>query len=144
MNKVIFSSQSCEWETPQWLFDQLDEEFHFTIDVAANQENHKCDRYYTKEDDGLSKSWEGETVWLNPPYGLEVRRWMRKAWEEHNQHGITIVTLVPSRTDVAWFHDFVYGKAEIRFIRGRLRFSNSKSYAPFPSMIVIYRGDFHD
>ena len=144
MNKVIFSSRSCEWETPQWLFDQLDEEFHFTIDVAANQENHKCDRYYTEEDDGLSKSWEGETVWLNPPYGLEVRRWMRKAWEEHKQHGITIVTLVPSRTDVAWFHDFVYGKAEIRFIRGRLHFSNSKSPATFPSMIVIYRGNLHD
>ncbi len=141
MNKVIFSSRSCEWETPQWLFDQLDEEFHFTIDVAANQENHKCDRYYTAEDDGLSKSWEGETVWLNPPYGIEARKWVKKAYEESRKHGITVVVLVPSRTDVAWFHDFVYGKAEIRFIRGRLHFSKSKSPATFPSMVVVYRGD---
>ena len=141
MNKVIFSSRSCEWETPQWLFDNLDEEFHFTIDVAADHDNRKCVRYYTAEDDGLSKSWKGETVWLNPPYGLEAKKWVKKAYEESQRHGITVVVLVPARTDTALFHDYVLGKGEIRFIRGRLHYSNSKNPAAFPSMIVVYRGD---
>ena len=140
MNKVIFSSRSCEWETPQWLFDQLDEEFHFTIDVAANQENHKCDRYYTAEDDGLSKSWEGETVWLNPPYGIEARKWVKKAYEESLKHGITVVMLIPARTDTKWFHQYIYGKVEVRFLKGRLKFGEAKNPAPFPSMICVWRG----
>ena len=134
---IIFSSDSTEWETPQDFFDKLNEEFHFTIDVCASPENTKCERYYTKEQDGLRQNWNNEVVWMNPPYGRDINLWMEKA---KNTKGI-VVGLVPSRTDTKWFHGHVYGVAELRFIEGRLRFSNCKNSAPFPSLIVIYKND---
>ena len=137
----MFSSEKDDWETPQDFFDELDREFHFDLDPAADSSNHKCDNYFTKETDGLSREWGGRRVFLNPPYGTVIKKWVRKAYEESRKANTTVVMLIPARTDTAYFHDYIYGKAEIRFIRGRLKFSNAKNAAPFPSMICIFRKD---
>lgn len=133
--EVMFSSVKDDWETPQDFFDELDREFHFDLDPAADDQNHKCYCYFTKEQNGLSHTWEGRTVFLNPPYGKAIKYWVRKAYEESRKANTTVVMLIPARTDTAYFHDYIYGKAEIRFIRGRLKFGNSKNAAPFPSML---------
>lgn len=137
--KGVFSSQTDEWETPQSLFDELNTEFHFDLDPCATDENHKCAEYYTKADDGLAKNWEGRSVYCNPPYGRQIGKWVRKAYEEAQKPGTTVVLLIPARTDTKWFHDYIYGKTEIRFIRGRVCFGDSKHGAPFPSMVVVWR-----
>lgn len=133
--KVLTSSASCEWQTPDWLFKELDDEFHFDLDVCATPENAKCERYFTKEQDGLKQEWTG-VCWMNPPYGKEIGAWMKKAYES-GKNGNTVVCLVPSRTDTAWFHDYAL-KGKIRFLRGRVKFGGSKDNAPFPSAIVIF------
>lgn len=143
VDKVLFNSNSDEWETPQGLFDELDEEFHFTLDPCATKENAKCKKYYTKEDDGLSKSWLAQTVFCNPPYS-QISKWVKDCYYRSSM--VTkIVMLIPVRTDTKWFHNYVYHKenVEIRFIKGRLKFSNSKNSAPFPSMIVIFRKELN-
>lgn len=137
--KLMFSSEKDDWETPQDLFDELDDEFHFTLDAASSDLNAKCEKHYTVEDDGLSQSWAGNNVFLNPPYGRNMKDWMRKAYEESQAENTTVVVLVPARTDTAWFHDYVYGKAELRFLRGRLKFGGCENSAPFPSLVVVYR-----
>lgn len=113
----------------------MDREFHFELDVCATPENAKCRRFYTKEQDGLAQPWTGR-VWCNPPYGREIGKWVKKAFE--TAAGGFAVMLLPARTDTRWFHDYIYGKAEVRFIRGRLKFGDSKNSAPFPSMVVIF------
>lgn len=133
----MFSSKSAEWETPQDFFDKLNAEFDFTLDVCASEKNKKCSRYFSKEEDGLSKFWEG-VCFMNPPYGKEISKWIKKAYESAGD-GTIVVGLLPARTDTKYFHEYVYHKAEIRFIRGRLKFGNSKNSAPFPSMIVIWK-----
>lgn len=137
MNDGMMKSRTSEHSTPQWLFDELDAEFNFTVDVASTDENAKCEKHYTKEQDGLKQDWGGEVVWCNPPYGNKITAFVKKAAESK----CTTVMLLPARTDTRWFHDYIYGKAEIRFIRGRLKFGESKNSAPFPSMIVIFRRD---
>lgn len=137
--KVLFSSKEEKWATPQDFFDKLNDEFHFTLDAAASPDNAKCANYFTEEQDGLAQSWEGHTVWCNPPYCRKTGLWVKKAYEEHQRTGCTVVMLLPSRTDVKWFHDYILGKAEIRFIKGRLKFGGNKNSAPFPSIVVIYR-----
>ena len=121
-------------EHPPELYEQLNDEFHFTVDVCAIPENAKCRRYFTPEIDGLSQTWDG-VVWCNPPYGRSIGKWVEKA----SSSKATVVMLLPARTDTRWFHDFIYGKAEIRFVRGRLKFGGAKNAAPFPSMIVVFR-----
>lgn len=138
MNDVLFSSKSVIWETPQDLFDKLNAEFHFDLDVCALPENAKCEKYYTPEDDGLLQPWNG-ICWCNPPYGRTIGKWIQKAYETFAVGG-TVVMLLPARTDTKWFHEYIYNKAEIRFIKGRLKFGNSKNAAPFPSMIVVFDG----
>lgn len=138
INKGLFTSNTSEWETPQEFFDELNNEFCFTLDPCSTDENAKCVKHYTKEQNGLLQDWTGETVFCNPPYGREMQKWIKKCYE-HYIRGGTAVMLIPARTDTKAFHDYIYGKAEIRFIRGRLRFGNSKNSAPFPSMIVIYK-----
>ena len=138
---LMFSSATDEWATPQDFFDALNEEFHFTLDPASNEENHKCKTFFTKEQNGLACPWMGHTVFCNPPYGREIGKWVQKAWEEHEKNGNTIVMLLPARTDTRWFHEFIYGKAEVRFVRGRLKFGNATNSAPFPNMVVVYGGD---
>lgn len=139
MTKGMYSSETDNWATPQWLFDELNEEFHFTLDPCASNDNHKCDKYYTEKDDGLIQDWGKETVFCNQPYGRQIGRWVEKCFYTHTHTGNTCVMLVPARTDTGWFHKYIYGIAEIRFIKGRLRFGNSTQNAPFPSMIVVYR-----
>ena len=136
-SELMFRSNTDQWATPQDFFDRLNEEFHFTLDACADETNHKCDRYFTKEQNGLVQDWSCETVFCNPPYGRSIGHWVRKAFEEaaHTQ----VVMLLPARTDTRWFHDYIYQKAEVRFIRGRLKFGNSKNNAPFPSMVVVFQ-----
>lgn len=135
MQDILFSSDSMEWETPQWLFDELNEEFHFDLDPCSTHENAKCRDHYTKEEDGLIQDWTGRRVFCNPPYGHEIGKWVKKAYESK----CLTVMLIPARTDTRWFHQYIYIYAEIRFIKGRIRFSNARYNAPFPSMIVIFR-----
>lgn len=135
---VHFSSKSNEWTTPQYLFDELNEEFNFTLDPCATDENAKCSKYFTIEDDGLSKDWSNDVVFMNPPYGREIKKWIKKAYEE-SLNGATVVCLIPARTDTTYWHDFIFDKTDdIKFLKGRLKFGNSKNSAPFPSAIVIY------
>ena len=139
--KGCLSRQSDEWETPQKVFDELNDEFNFTLDPCATEENHKCKKFYTKEDDGLSKDWGGQRVFCNPPYS-KIAKWVEKAYRESRTDHTVIVLLIPSRTETKYFHDFILHRSEVRFIKGRLRFSGSDENAPFPSMIVIFRGAY--
>ncbi|MFC1839807.1 DNA N-6-adenine-methyltransferase [Thermodesulfobacteriota bacterium] len=136
-NKVHFSSMSVEWATPQGLFDELNEEFQFTLDPCATDENAKCKNYFTLEEDGLKQDWSNETVFMNPPYGRVISLWMKKAYEA-SLKGATVVCLPPARTDTAWWHNYAM-KGEIYLIRGRLKFGDAKNSAPFPSAIVVFR-----
>ena len=139
---LMFSSATDNWATPQEFFNQLNEEFHFSIDACADSFNHKTERYYTIEDDGLSKGYAGEVVFCNPPYGRAIGKWVKKFFDEVNEGGCELaVMLLPARTDTAWFHNYIYGKAEIRFVKGRIKFGGSKHNAPFPSMIVVFRSN---
>jgi phage N-6-adenine-methyltransferase len=131
------SSNSDRWETPQKLFDELNQKYNFELDVCALPENAKCENYFTPEVDGLKQDWAG-VCWMNPPYGREIGKWMKKALES-SRNGAIVVCLVPARTDTAWWHDYAM-KGEIEFIRGRLKFGNSKNSAPFPSAIVVFGG----
>jgi len=134
----IFKSLTCEWATPQTLFDALNYEFAFTLDVAATKENAKCDRFFDIDKNGLLQRWAPERCWMNPPYGPDLEKWIRKAWEE-SRKGAAVVCLVPSRTDTIWFHEYALKADEIRFLCGRLRFGEGKGRATFPSCVVIFR-----
>lgn len=136
--KVLLSSKSIEWATPQGFYDKLNSEFHFTLDPCANETNAKCAKYYTRIEDGLKQDWGGEIVFCNPPYGRELGKWVRKCRMESWKPNTKVVMLIPARTDTRWFHEHIYNKAEIRFLKGRLKFGNSKASAPFPSMLVIF------
>ena len=131
---VMFSSKSDDWETPRDLFNVLDGEFHFTLDVCADYKNAKCSKYYTREQNGLAQEWTG-VCWRNPPYGREIGKWVEKAAKSF----ATVVMLLPARTDTKWFHDYCLPFGKIRFLRGRVKFVGSKNSAPFPSMVVVFR-----
>lgn len=137
---VMFSSQTDNWATPQDFFEELDAEFHFDLDPCASDENHKCERYFTKEQNGLVQDWGGSRVFCNPPYGKEIADWVRKAFEEGHKENTLVVMLIPARTDTRYFHDYIQHRAEVRFVRGRLKFGNVNQSAPFPSMVVVFRG----
>ena len=117
MSSVHFMSNSNEWETPQDLFDELDSEFHFTLDPCATDQNAKCDRYYTKEKTGL-RCWKYNVVFMNPPYGREIGKWIEHAYWQAQAGYATTVALIPARTDTKYWHDFVMKSKEIRFIKG--------------------------
>ena len=137
MNTVLhFSSETDLWSTPQAFFDSLCEEFPFQTDVCANEDNAKCENYYSIERDGLKQEWMG-VCWMNPPYGRAIKHWVKKAYES-SLTGATVVCLLPARTDTVWWHDYCM-KGEIRFIRGRLKFGGQKNSAPFPSAVVIFK-----
>jgi len=139
MNQVLFSSNNEVWETPIEFFNQLDKEFNFTLDPCALPENAKCNKFFTPEQNGLIQNWKGNTVFCNPPYGRKIYNWVKKCSEEARKDNTTVVMLIPARTDTRYFHEFIYQKVkEIRFIKGRLKFGNSKNTAPFPSMVVIF------
>lgn len=132
----LFTSRSDDWATPQPLFDSLNAEFGpFDVDVCADAENRKCVRYWDRDADGLAQDWRGLNCWMNPPYGREIAGWVRKAATGGARR---VVALLPARTDTAYWHDYVIPYAsEIRFLRGRVRFSG-KGPAPFPSAVVVF------
>lgn len=128
MNRVVFSSANMNWQTPADTYADLDKEFHFDFDPCAP------DSLW----DGLAIEW-GKSNFVNPPYGTQIKKWVRKSYEE-SQDGKTCVMLIPSRTDTRWWHDYVMKAKEIRFIKGRLKFKGALNFAPFPSAIVIFNG----
>jgi phage N-6-adenine-methyltransferase len=135
-----FSSATDDWQTPPAVFASLDAEFGFELDVCASDTNHKCAAYFTAAEDGLTKEWRGR-VWLNPPYGRHgggIAAWMAKALAS-SRAGATVVCLIPSRTDNAWWHESVMQAAEVRFVRGRLKFGDGRGNAPFASAIAVFR-----
>jgi phage N-6-adenine-methyltransferase len=134
---VALSSNTDKWSTPPKTYAALNNEFHFTLDVCASSANAKCAAYYSETDDGLVQEWGSNVCWMNPPYGKTIKMWMRKAYEA-SQNGATVVCLVPSRTGTHWWHDYSM-KGDIRFIRGRLKFGDSKNSAPFDSAVVVFR-----
>lgn len=140
LNKGMFSSEDQKWETPQWLFDKLNNVFNFEVDIAAADNTAKCDIYYTEENDGFKYEWK-ETCWCNPPYGRHQIDWIRRASEQVDKYGNTIVVLIPARPDTKVWHDIIFKNSSyICFIKGRLKFGNSKDSAPFPSALVIFGG----
>lgn len=150
VNAGMFTSTTDDWPTPADLFDALDREFRFTLDPCASAANAKCANFFTKEDDGLSQEWAG-SVFMNPPYGREIGKWVAKAYESA-EAGATVVCLIPARTDTAYWHDYVMRATEVRFIRSRLHFDNpvhqerkasgkaTAHNAPFPSAVIIFKG----
>jgi phage N-6-adenine-methyltransferase len=137
LQKTLVPAKRHDWETPQALFDELDAEFHFEVDVCATHANAKCSQFYTEGVDGLRVSWRRRMCWMNPPYGRKIVLWLKKAYEE-SLAGATVVCLVPAKTDTRWWHEYCM-KGEIRFIKGRLNFVGCKHNAPFPSAIVIFK-----
>ena len=145
-NPGMFASTTDEWPTPPRLFAALDAEFRFSLDVCASASNAKCARYFTREADGLAQDWPG-ACWMNPPYGVEIGKWVAKAQRESRRS--VVVCLVPARTDTGWWHDHVMRAAEVRFIRGRLSFGGVRQEerraasgahnAPFPSVVAVFR-----
>lgn len=151
--QTLFSSKSNEWETPQDLFDKLNTTYHFTLDPCSTHENAKCPKHYTIEENGLKQSWQGEIVFCNPPYGREIGKWVKKAYDEAMK-GTKIVMLIPARVDTKWFHQYLYKQEEngirVEFIKGRLKFINrtlpswradgnfKASPATFPSMLIYF------
>lgn len=147
MQNVHFQSSNKEWETPDSLFQVYKKEFNIVLDVCATALNTKCKAYFDKKTNGLSSSWnianelvsDGDSAcWMNPPYGRGIDRWVKKAHEEALK-GVTTVALLPARTDTSWFQGYIYNKYEVRFLKGRVKFVDAPSSAPFPSMIVIFR-----
>ena len=134
--EVMFSQQTDVWGAPQWLFDALDKEFGFTLDPCSDGTNAKCKRFFSIHDNGLLKDWGTETVFMNPPYS-QCEEWMRKAYGAA-QEGATVVCLVPARTDTEWWHRYAM-KGEIRLLKGRLKFGEATSGAPFPSAVIVFR-----
>lgn len=135
---VHYSSATPEWATPPDLFARLDQRYGpFTLDPCATPDNAKCSTFYTVADDGLSLPWAPHRVFMNPPYGRVIGRWVRKAHEE-SRRGAFVVCLVPARTDTAWWHDHVIPAASVEFLRGRVRFGGARQGAPFPSAVVVF------
>ena len=134
---VHFSSKTDLWATPQPFFDALQSEFGFTLDVCASTENAKCRDFFAEEQDGLAQDWTG-VCWMNPPYGREIGKWVAKAYQSAKK-GATVVCLLPSRTDTAWWHDYASHATEIRLYKGRLKFGDAVNSAPFPSALVVFR-----
>lgn len=146
VDKVLFSSKSDEWETPEDLFVKLDYKFQFNLDAAASEENHLLRVWFGEgspyAENALLTEWNkyGDRVFLNPPYSM-CSEFMKKVWEEIYAHkSLSVVCLLPARTDTKWFHNYVYNQCEIKFLKGRLKFSGSKNSAPFPSMLCYYGG----
>ena len=140
--ETMFSSKSSEWETPQDFYEKLNEVHGpFTLDPCATEKTAKCDHYFTEQEDGLFKSWEGETVFMNPPYGRSISNWIKKAHEESQRPNTKVICLIPARTDTKYWHEYCMRAKEIHFVKGRLKFGNSANSAPFPSAVIIFESE---
>ena len=137
--KVMSSSKDMTWATPDEWFRYLDLEFKFTLDPCCVPETAKCKRFFTPADDGLSQSWADERIFMNPPYGPALAKWMSKAYESARDDGALVVCFVPARVDTQWWHRFAVKAADVRFPIGRVKFAGAKNMAPFPVAIVIFR-----
>lgn len=140
---VMFSSDKDDWETPDDLFERLDDEFNFTLDVCAHHENTKVLRYISEVDNTFDTDWrersEGGACWMNPPYGRKMAPFMHRALQQSVNNKLTVVSLITARTDTDMWHTYVMKCADqVRFIKGRLTFKGASAPAPFPSCIVIY------
>ena len=134
IKQTWFNRPKVDYETPDEIFDPLDREFGFTIDVCALPENAKCKKFFSPSDDGLTQEWSG-VCWMNPPFGREMKKWVKKAHDEWEK-GATVVCLLPARTNTAWWHDWVM-KGEVRFIRGEVAFKGQKNGLWMPMAIVV-------
>lgn len=139
---VHFSSKTDMWATPQDLFDKLNAQFGFTLDVCAIEENAKCSKFLSPNVDGLACDWKDNICWMNPPYGRGIAKWVKKAYEstlpDWQHSGAIVVCLLPARTDTKWWHDYVIPHGAVEFLKGRLKFGGHKNNAPFPSAIVVF------
>jgi len=133
LNPALYSSATDEWPTPQAFFDELNRRHRFTLDPCATPANAKCSTFFTKEQDGLAQDWGTHRVFCNPPFSRQIGAWARKCFEA-SQAAALVVLLAPCRTDTEWWHDWVEGKADVEFVRGRLRFGAATENAPFPVM----------
>ena len=136
--KGLFSSATNEWATPQEFYNKINKVYNFTLDPCCTKESAKCDTYFTQEDNGLSKSWKGHTVFMNPPYGREIKDWIAKAHKEAEQPGTMVVCLIPAEQIHRYWHEHCMNAAEIILIKGRLSFGDGKGSAPFPSALVVF------
>ena len=132
-------SDKTTWATPDDWFKYLDLEFDFTLDPCCLPDTAKCPRYFTPLEDGLGQSWAEERVFMNPPYGRELPKWMKKAYIEARDHGALVVCFIPARVDTEWWHAYSAKASEIRFPKGRVKFIGAENSAPFPVAIVIFR-----
>ena len=135
---VFASSEKQDWTTPQEFFDKLNIEFNFTLDPCCYPETAKCGRYFTEHENGLAQDWSNEVVFMNPPYGREISKWVEKAYHESLKENTVVVALIPARTDTKYWHDFVMKAKEVRLVKGRLKFGEGKNSAPFPSAVVVF------
>jgi site-specific DNA-methyltransferase (adenine-specific) len=149
-DKALFSSESVEWSTPQPLFDWLNKKHKFDLDPSASDANHKCEKYFTRKDNGLKQSWreKGKSAFMNPPYNKPEAQcqpnckkkrclkrgyhnvdapvpgiidWMKKAYDEAC-NGMDVVCLVPNRSDTEWYERYAMKADEIYQIKSRLKF----------------------
>lgn len=135
MSSVHFMSTTDQWSTPKEFYEKLNSVFNFTLDPCSDDHNHKTKKYFTESEDGLSQPWDGERVFMNPPYGREIGKWVEKASKTKG----LVVCLVPARTDTRWWQQFVLGGGcHVYFVPGRLKFGDSKNSAPFPSAVLVY------
>ena len=137
-NDLMFSSKTDMWSTPHKFYDELNKEFNFNLDPCSTDKNYKCEKHFTIDNDGLKQDWQGHTVFVNPPYGRVIKDWVKKCHDESLKPNTTVVMLIPARTDTIYFHKYIYNIADIRFLKGRLKFGECKNSAPFPSMVVIF------
>lgn len=139
--EIMFSSKKQDWTTPKDFFNKLNSEFKFTLDPCCYKETALCEKFFTEKENGLIQDWSKDIVFCNPPYGRETHKWVKKSYEE-SLKGATVVMLIPARPDVSYFHEIIMPYAsEIRFVKGRLKFGNSKNAAPFPSVVVVFGGE---
>jgi phage N-6-adenine-methyltransferase len=136
---VMTASENMKWATPQDWFDYLDLEFDFTLDPCCEHETAKCERHFTPAEDGLAHAWTDERVFMNPPYGRELGRWMEKAYRECRDNGALVVAFVPARVDTEWWHQYAAKATEVRFPKGRVKFAGADNSAPFPVAVVVFR-----
>jgi len=140
-NNGRYNGNGREWATPPEVFGPLNQEFSFTLDPCARPESAKCAKFYTEAENGLVQDWGTERVFMNPPYGREIYAWTRKA-RESAERGALVVGLLPASTDLAWWHEDVAGRAEVRYLRGRVRFLTGGPYRAsgfFASVVVVWR-----
>jgi site-specific DNA-methyltransferase (adenine-specific) len=143
VNTELANSSGCEqkdkWETPPHIYNKLNDEFHFTLDPCCEPETAKCCKFYTEDDNGLTRSWKGETVFVNPPYSRgNIDKWVKKCL--HESRSATVVALLPVSSSSDWFHKYIIGNAEIRFVNKRIRFIGAHFTAPFSSVVVVFGG----